>query len=76
MNSRDGVYLSLHLNSHVPIGAADPAHYLHMVLPRQSSGASLWRRNWTSKLLVVIGIPPIGCRTKKRYQFPGNVLGL
>ncbi|GFX59095.1 uncharacterized protein TNCV_3815291 [Trichonephila clavipes] len=32
------------------------------------SGASLWERNCTSKSLVVIGIPPTGCRTKKRLQ--------
>ncbi|GFX47584.1 histone-lysine N-methyltransferase SETMAR [Trichonephila clavipes] len=42
---------------------------------RQSSGASLKGGNWASKLPATIGMP-IGCRTKKRYQLMGNVLGL
>ncbi|GFV67745.1 hypothetical protein TNCV_4624251 [Trichonephila clavipes] len=41
---------------------------------RQSSGDSLYGGNWVSKLREAIGIPPIGCRTKERYQLPGSAM--
>ncbi|GFU49167.1 uncharacterized protein TNCV_2674701 [Trichonephila clavipes] len=41
-----------------------------------SSGASLWTGNWVSKFPKPIGVLPMWCRTKNKYQLPGNVLDL
>ncbi|GFT26630.1 hypothetical protein TNCV_3604401 [Trichonephila clavipes] len=58
------------------LGALGEIEFPRAVLYHQRSGAYLRGGNWASKWLVVIGIPPIWCCTKKRYHLPGNVLGL
>ncbi|GFX21950.1 hypothetical protein TNCV_2428571 [Trichonephila clavipes] len=56
------------------LGAFDKIKIPSTVSHRQSSGVSLWKENKASKLLVMIGIPPIWCHTKKRCQLLGSVL--
>ncbi|GFV59716.1 hypothetical protein TNCV_1907871 [Trichonephila clavipes] len=49
------------------LGALSKLKFQSMDSHRQSSGGSLWGGNWVSKLPSAIGVPPIGCRIKKRY---------
>ncbi|GFS64371.1 hypothetical protein TNCV_3955561 [Trichonephila clavipes] len=54
------------------LGALGKTKLLRSVSHLQGSSASLWRGNWASKLLAVIGIPPMWCHIKKIYQLLGN----
>ncbi|GFU52453.1 hypothetical protein TNCV_2546121 [Trichonephila clavipes] len=65
--SRDGVPLCL-----FGLGDLGKIKIPSTVLHYQSSGVFLLGENRASKLLMVIGIPPICCRPKKEIPAPGE----
>ncbi|GFV30005.1 hypothetical protein TNCV_3100821 [Trichonephila clavipes] len=73
--SYDCVACKRSLESLFGLGALGKINFLRTILHRQSSGVSFPGGNWPSKLHAAIGIPPIWCRTKNRYQLPVGEAG-